>query len=487
MNCRVIYCAFALVLNAACGAMAEPASAPPKTEISKRKSKVAATSAEIKIDWTRFQTENLTIQNFSSGKGDVRSTYPIFLQTIYTRLLDWEPRVQPLVQGAGESANADCRLSFSSSDLKTEVAEVSQFQKDKPECVFKEGASEALGLKKLLQALSVHFDVSDAKHFRKVIFKLKTENDQPILVRGLLGLHDDKVARPLVIMRLGVHGNVDEFLAERYIGKAAYEDFDYNILVLENLTSHGYLVKDNPITFAGVEEGLHTFQILQMLKQKNSILGALITDVHLFGISLGAHGVFVTTMMDEANQNYLKSVTAYCPMINLHETMNYHSKTSFSEAGVDLWNRMRLRALPDRVEELQHTEWYKTAFDFTPRFMPAILDYLDRTQKRPAIRIQQDVNWPKGFLKHLETSESFFELNNFWPFFENNKTPLLIVTTPNDPLVPVELNADLILQKKQNGRFEKTEVLELDRGVHCALPVEYQWSFIVDLLKAQWR
>lgn len=471
MNCRVIICAFALVLQVV-GAVTQA-----RESVASSGNGVAADA----INWSALQSPQMEIQDFSSGEGDVRSTYPVFLQAFYTRLMDWEPRVN------SSSTEESCRLSFSSNDLKVDISQIKQFQTDKPECVFKAGASGAMGLWKLTRALSVRFDVSDANHFRKVIFKLKSATGSEIQARGLLGLHDLRGDHPLVILRLGVHGNVDEFLAERYIGKLAYEDFGYNILVLENLTSHGYLSKENPITFAGVEEGLHTFEILRMLKNKNFPLSQFISDIHLFGISLGAHGVFVTTMLDELNQKYLKSTTAFCPMINLENTMNFHSKSSFAEAGVDVWNRMRLRALPNRVPELQNTGLWKTFFDFKPRFMPAILDYLQTHQIAPSIHLSDGIVLPKNFQHHLQTSKSFFELNNFWPYYENNSTPFLIVTTPKDPLVPLELNTDLVVQKKQNGRFEKTEILQLDRGVHCALPTEYNWNFIVDLMKVQWK
>lgn len=467
MNCRVFICAFALVL-------------PWSFALAQTRGEESTTT---KIDWLRLQSEKMKIQDFSSGQGEVLSTYPLFLQTLYTDFLSWEPRVNL----PGEGPDKQCRLSFSSADLKTEISEVSQFQKDKPACVFRDEAEKTNGLKRLLQSLSVKFDVSDTNHFRKVIFQFNTNDDKIMKVRGLIGLHDDQKARPFVILRLGVHGNVDEFLAERYIGKAAYEDFGFNILVLENLTSHGYLSQDNPITFGGIEEGLHTFEILQILKNKNLFVSSLVTDIHLIGISLGAHGVFVTTMLDEVNDNYIKSTTALCPMVNLKETMNYHSQTSLAEAAIDFWNRMRLRALPGKVKELTDTGLWRTMFDLKPRFMPAVLGFLESHQTRPAIKIRHDMNFPKGFLQHLETSKSFYELNTFWPFFEDNKTPVLIITTPNDPLVPLQLNTDLIVSKKQLGLFEKTQIVQLDRGVHCALPIDYQWSFILDLLRSQWN
>ena len=184
-----------------------------------------------------------------------------------------------------------------------------------------------------------------------------------INVRGLLGIHDDQKPRPLLILRMGVHGNVDEFLAERFIAKVAYEDFGFNFLALENLTSHGYLSQENPVTFGGIEEGLQTFLILQELKRKNSAINLLISDIHLFGVSLGAHGVFVTQMLGEENSHFIKTATLFCPVVNLIKTMNFHSQASLGSAFVDLWNRRRLKAVPERVPELDHTGWWKTFFD----------------------------------------------------------------------------------------------------------------------------
>ena len=89
---------------------------------------------------------------------------------------------------------------------------------------------------------------------------------------------------------MGIHGNVDELFAERFIAKAIYEDLDINFLVLENLTSHGYLATENPITFGGVDEGLHTYYILQQLQ--SSKFKSIISEIHLLGVSLWNNSLY---------------------------------------------------------------------------------------------------------------------------------------------------------------------------------------------------
>ena len=433
------------------------------------------------VKWSALQSENMVITNDSSGQGQVLSTYPSWMQAIYTHALSWEPRVKSEQQMDQNS----CRLSFSSQNLEGKLSELSQFEKEKPECIYLPGADKAPGIAKLFKVLSVQFDLSDANHFRKVIFNIPSAEEKQIHIRGLLAIHDDQKPRPLVILRMGIHGNVDEFLAERFIAKVAYEDFDYNFLALENLTSHGYVSQDNPITFGGVDEGLQTYSVIQEIK--NSNLGKLISAIHLIGISLGAHGVFLTTTLDEANHHDIKSSTVFCPVVNLISTLKFHSEAVPYSAFVDLWNRRRLKAIPEKIPELDHTEWWKTFFDFKPRFMPAILAYIDKHQRKPAEKMPAEMKWPDGLQAHFEKDQSFSNMNNFWPFYKNTKTPFLIVTTANDILVSEEINTAMILQKKQPGDFTKTHVLQLSHGTHCGLPPDYQWNFIVSLLKTQWN
>ena len=440
----------------------------------------SALASDESINWDKFKNDNWRIENESTGQGQVYSTYPLWLQTLYTQVFSWEPRVK--VDFATE---ANCRLIFSSQLLSKKVSDLSQFIKEKPECTYLPSAENKSTLRRIINALSIHFDMSDTKHFRKILFKIPNGGTTTeIVVRGLVGIHDDRKARPLVIFRMGVHGNIDEFLAERFLAKLIYEDFGFNFLVLENLTSHGYLAKDNPITFGGVEEGLHTFHILQQLEA--SKLKNLISEIHLLGVSLGAHGVFLTEAIDEVNGHYLKSATVFCPVINLVETLMNQKNAKIDFGIIDLWNYRRLQAVRQRLPNLDPNDWWKTFFDSKPRYVPGILNYLETNQIRPKVQMPAGIKWPQGLENHLLNAKSFSDLNNFWNFYENKKTPMLIVTTPNDLLVSGELNTDLILQNKQPGQFRDTHILQLDRGIHCGLGSDYQWNFIIDLLKSQW-
>ena len=101
-------------------------------------------------------------------------------------------------------------------------------------------------LNELMKTLFVEFDVSKTANFRKVWFKLA---DSDLKFRGLFGVHDFSLKRPLIIIRMGLHGNVDELLAEKFLAKLVYEDLNANFLMLESLTSHAFLTKNKNISF----------------------------------------------------------------------------------------------------------------------------------------------------------------------------------------------------------------------------------------------
>lgn len=402
------------------------------------------------LNWQVLKTEKVEVQDYSSGQGEVISSYPPFLQGLFRRVINWDPRKE--LKKSPTPASAEYKVS----------------------------------LTELFRNLSVDFDLSDTQHFRKAWFHLTPT----LKVRGLFGIHDFQKSRPLVILRMGIHGNVDELFAERFIAKAIYEDLDMNFLILENLTSHAFFSENKEISIGGVEEGLHTFLIMNYLTDSHSAFNPLINEVYLVGVSLGAQGTFVTALMDSVNRQRIKSVLDMCPLINLKDTFDFHAQPGFKNAIVDLWNYHRMKILNKRFEkQLADVPLYKIPFDQKPRFVPRLMQILESERAKPlltAAEIQGQVSnltWPKGFYELLTNSKSFYELNDFWKFYQGVKIPFLVYTTPTDPLVVNELNGELIFSGKQSGDFKSLKFKRLDRGLHCGLAPVFSWDQVVSMIK----
>jgi hypothetical protein len=390
----------------------------------------------------------MEVLNYSSAQGTVlTSHFPLFMELGHL-IWGWDPHVAP---------------------------------KNQSESVFLEPKNP---LNATMENLFVEFDVSDTNHFRKVWFRPKKD----LAYRGLFGIHDFVKKRPFVILRLGIYGNIDEFIAERFIAKALYQDLDVNFLVLESLTSEGFLASNKKISFGGIDEGIQTYFAMNEIDK--TPFHPLIASEHIVAVSMGGVGSFVTALLDQQNEKRLKSVVDFCPLINIEETIKHQEQTGIKATLADWWSVKRLSAVftlyPDNPDI---KDWWKSAFDLKPKFTPAVLDLINHQRVEPLLTVADmktlvpNMKWPKGFAEHLQNSKTLFELNDFWPLYQGVKTPVTIYTTPKDPLVNNELNSERIFNGTQPGDFSSLKYTRLEKATHCGLASVYQWDFIVNLLK----
>lgn len=407
-----------------------------------------AQTSEAALGWETLALKGVEVLPHAPAQGEVIMTPVPFFKEIGTFFWSWDPSKEP------KKASDD---------------------------IYLEPVSK---INEIMTNLFVQMDLSDKKHFRKAWFQFTPE----VRYRGMFGIHDFQKKRPLVIVRMGIHGNIDEMTAERFLVRILYHDLDMNVLVLESSTSPAFLSKNKHPSFGGIEEGLQSFLALQAIR--NSDLNKIIRGVHMLGLSLGAHGTFVTAMLDQHNGHHIKSIVNFCPLINLQKTFEFHSQPSFKNAMVDFWNAERLKPLVERYKnEPTVQERWKTWFDFTPRFTPAMMDLLNRDRHRPLIGVEEinkivkGMRWPEGFDRHLQQAGSFYELNAYWPFFQGVTTPITIYTTPNDDLVVNELNSEMISSGEQPGDFSHVNHQRLERAIHCGLASVYRWDYVVKLVR----
>lgn len=396
----------------------------------------------------------------------------IYPEWLYSRMMQsngWRPSLD---------VSSDCKLSFSSPELIPAKCEAHY---------------ELSYWDTFLSKMFVEFDFKDQTKFQRIQF----EPQPGLKIRGLLGLQKEngKVQKkPLIIVRMGIYGNIDEILAERFLARIAYQDLGFHLLIVESLTSHGYLMLNEEYSLGGVEEGLHTFYILNLLTHGKLSWAKDVSDIYLMGLSLAGPGVFVANYLDEHStingkkkQPSFKAIELFCPLVNLDENYKALSKPGLFTALADVWNRKRLLALRLRDKKLEDIPWWKTIFDLTPRFVPQAIGDLNLKRAKPVFDLEnfkdfQGLKLPQDFTDHIARSKTLFDLNQFWSFYRNEQTPIHIYLTPEDPLVMNELNAELIRSKKQPGQFKKVQFTDL-KGMHCALAAEYQWPFLVELVR----
>lgn len=405
------------------------------------------------------QADVSAVTNVSrSAKDQVFISYPQPFVTLMSHLSRWKPN---------RDVTDECQHTFSSDILAPE------------KCL----ADYKLNLiDSYTSKILFDFDL-ESERFQKLIF----EPQKGYKFRGLLGLHPAE-KRPLVIFRMGVHGNIDEFLAERFIIKILYEELNYHVLAIESNTSHGYLKINSRFSFGAVEEALQTFYVENLITHKKIEWAKDVSDLYLMAVSMGGAGTFLTAYLDEQSQHKIKAVQMFCPLVNIEQTLQHHFKPGLKSAIIDFWNSRRMKEVENKNPELAQINLWPMLFDWKPRFGPTLLQWFDRNEAKPILKLQTfteqfpDIKFPPDFVAHIEKSQGMYQLNNFWPIFKNTKTPIRIVTTANDPLVINQLNAQAISEGRQPGVFEKTTVKEM-KGLHCALASEYQWPFLIEWLR----
>ncbi len=418
----------------------------------------------------------------------VLSSYPSFVREFSSYLKPWSVSTQ---------TSKECRSYLDS--IRASNAKVLPFDRLDPNAC---RLDLNLGyVNRVKGQIFFSYDISDSKRFIRFTERLNSRAQ----IRGLAALHMGE-RRPLAIFRMGVHGNRDEVLAERFLLKILHEDLRMHVIMLENLTSHSYLKMNEEVSFGGIEEGLHSFLVLkriqagQFLNTESStvdqasmvrsplVWSELVSSFHLVGLSLGGHGTFVTTWLDEQSGSTLQSTLLFCPLVNLEENFQNLAQPGFFNTFVDLWNWRRLMAIRDRVPDYSAWDFLRTLLTFTPHFTPAIVRWLDQTQPQPILGLNDikkefsDLSVDPKFKEHVYKSKSLLQLNQFWSNFENKKIPLSIVTTNQDPLVDPGFNSDRIMNGTQPGHFEKVQRVHLN-GFHCALTAEYEWDYLVELTR----
>lgn len=308
-------------------------------------------------------------------------------------------------------------------------------------------------------------DPSQHPQARHVMFELPNG----VHVKGFFAWKGDEKKRPLVIFRAGLFSNSQEFFPERFLFIQLFEQSDYNFLLLESTTGPEYLRNNQKISMGGFDEGIQNIQIAKMIRRAPGAWRKIVSDIHMVALSMGGHGLFVAAMLNELNGAPFKKFLGLCPLVNFQQTFQAHQKSGYFMKPLNFWASYRLDFLKDRVQGLH--KW---------TFIDQVLNYQVQTYQGPA-SWDADIILP-AWVKSRKND--FWYVNDFWPHYSSGKSPVLVLATKKDPIVPFELNAQRILEGTQPGNLSQTQVVTFEQGYHCSLPGAYDWNQTATILQS---
>ena len=423
-----------------------------------------------------FQTPKMLFPSEGSDFVAVNpGRYPDWMMGLFQGLLLWKPTGQKGSYSEGCRPEDLSRALLENADTKNQAKVI---EEHKSRCQKSFENNDGLGLLNTWKMMSMEFDVHHHSLIHPVVFKLAGG----VKLKGLLALKGDLKKRPFVILRLGVFSNVEEFLPERFLLMQIFEQGLANVLVLENSTGADFIANNQRWTMGGYDEGLQNMQVVRMLRRSSAHLSQLISSVHLMGVSLGGHGVLFASLLNQYNgqpeHQAIQSFTTFCPVVRLQETLENLTASGIKGAGVDFWASQRLAGLKKKIPELAAYSFFE-ALKLKPVFLPTAVHYLvDLYPLRPSPL--GNVSLPS----EMEGLKSFWDLNNFWPYYRHIQSSVLVIATVHDHLVSAETNFFWLKQNSKSWDSDLGTVL-FEKGYHCTLPVSYDWASVAAMVNAR--
>lgn len=427
----------------------------------------------------RFQSERIQFLGAADTSDPTAwpGAYPSFLRWIYNHLLSHE------VSGARTEAPAGCDPEILFARLREDArasvqSKVLRAHYEKCRDFVDSGSNSSI--RNALGVLTYALDVKGHPFMSRVRLNFPGGSK----LRGLLALHGDDRPRPLVVLRLGIFSNVEEFLAERYLFFQLFEQSWFNLLVLDNTTGAAFLAENEGFTLGGAVEGSQNYVLAKWLRDPSEPLSKMVSSLHFVGVSLGGNGVLAAAMLNEKSVTTeagkqsmppIDGFVALCPVVNLKANFDKATEPS-AQAGVfDIWSSIRLAAVASRAPDWKLGSW-TSWLRGRPYALPAALRYAngDLARWKPLL---DAAPWPAAL-----RGGDLWKMTDFWGEFTGIKKPVHVFATERDSLVPPDLNAlDLV----RRGIPEKNNlaVTVLPRGFHCTLPVAYDWPTVTSTMQ----
>jgi hypothetical protein len=321
-------------------------------------------------------------------------------------------------------------------------------------------------------AMMLKLEPKDHPYARFVVFHMPNG----VQVKGYLGLKGDGKKRPLVIVRLGIFSSATQFLPERFLFMQLFEQAPFNILILESNSNKEFITRNKTLALGGFDEGVQNFQIAKQLQDEKEPLSHLIEGVHLAGISMGGHGVLFASLLSSLEQArqpqkdpVVQTAMAFCPLINYRDTISAHTANPVEAAIFNLWITDRLSTVQKVLPEIDSNH-----------FLQSMMGYMEADYKGPKT-LDGLVPLPQALRDH---KDQYWVGNNFWPYYKDVKTPVLIFSTEKDPIVPYALNSQKLFTHEMDVGNSQLRVIPLQEGWHCTLPAAYQWKPMTTLIQS---
>ncbi len=333
----------------------------------------------------------------------------------------------------------------------------------------------------LIQMVSIKYDFCDHPYVKKVHFNLPPFYK----LRGYLGLKPGKEKKPLLILKCGAYCDAGDRSTVSLMTHT-YDTSPFHVLLLGNFTGTEFVSDNQRVGIGGFEEGTKVVRLAQWLKE--GPLGKAISSVHLAALSLGGHAALYSGFYNDYNydkfgEKPLNSVFALCPVVDLKQSLSRLFKKDLNGTVMRVMFRSNIasvgRIFPG-IDKIFKNEDGKIISnpELPNKIAQATVNFLKD-------KVSQ---WSMApYLNPVMTDgESWFQNNDFLKdALGLQQTPLLMSGNRDDWVVSYDDNTRLLENLlKENPGVSSIEMLNVDKGNHCAMNVGYGWKTMSSLMRS---
>lgn len=402
--------------------------------------------AEVLSVFNKLSTPFMIVQPWS----EFSSQYPTGFGWIKSDFWKWNPSGKPLKYS--KDCYEDLGRIQQDRRLLTSTQWNQQLTKNLSDCEPIIQTAFQSQIVNTLMTLSIQLDLKSNPYISSVLFHLPNGTR----VGGLLALKGDREPRPLVVLRMGVFSNAHEFFAERSFFIQLFEQSPFHLLLLESTSGTDFVDRNLNFELGGLAEGLQNLYIAKKLKDPTEPVSRLFSEIHLAGISFGGSGVLLANYLNDLQEKpILDSTLGICPMVDIFATFEFHQNGWLRSQVINRWAQGRLKSLSQRLGLQERSD-----------FLVALLENQSKN-----FRALKESDWPGINLKNIQFV-SYRTANDFRSWQIAQKTPLTLLWTKKDDLVPPALNSELIEAGPNVSQFV------FQQGYHCSLAVAYDWKYV---------
>ncbi|MCB0366569.1 MAG: hypothetical protein H6624_07335 [Bdellovibrionaceae bacterium] len=336
------------------------------------------------------------------------------------------------------------------------------------------------GLKALLKMDKVQYRIFENPQIQPI--RLTFSNGEAST--GFLGLKADGRSRPFVVIRCGLACEAGNTPLVRALVSHLFDESPFHIMVLASHSSATNARENQRWVHGGHYEGQEMLEVGKWIRFV-SPFRHLVGSLHMVGVGLGGHGALYTALYNDYNPinddiKVFHSVIAYCPAINLEQSMK------------DIIEGRSLMAAYFRQRI------WRTAKEIYPD-VPDLQDLIDPNLPPPTGARMMEImgissarfqsRLPEGLAlfpfrdKPVTNPSDFWSLNQFINQSDGVLTPTLVWNAKDDSLIDFARNGQALVDKHPEAQKGRLMILNTEKGNHCAQSVVYGWQATATILR----